>query len=258
MTSPIDGVFYEINNGRIIIQRRTDWLELRAMVPGNVVNYIADRGVVIETKGCLIQGVWGSGKESFGKLKIATRTGDTALSTGQIMQAEAGQILVAGRVERLDVLEKAIEAEIYGVIAGSMSAELCQLSDQFPFPIILTDGVGSFGMSPAVFAQLQDLEGKDASIFGIYEPAIGERPEIIIPQEADKPSGNATPLYKPLAVGETVRILRDPYIGQIGEVVKVYKHSKTTAINIKSHGADVKLADESVVFIPGNNLEILL
>ena len=258
VTSPVDGLFYEMNNGRIIIQRRTDWLELRAMVAGNIVNSIADRGVVIETQGCLIQAIWGSGKESIGKLKMSSRTADAALSMGHVVNAQEGQILVAGRIDRLDILEKAAESDIYGIIAGSMPAELCQACTESPFPIILTDGVGSFGMSPLIFTQLKEFEGKDTSLFGVYDEAIGERPEIIIPQEPDKPGANATPLYKPLAVGDKVRILREPYIGQIGEVTNIYQKSQTTLINIKSHGADVKLQDESIVFIPSNNLEILV
>ncbi len=258
VTAPIDGLFYEMNNGRIIIQRRTDWLELRAMVAGYIVNSIADRGVVIETQGCLVQGVWGSGKESMGKLKIVTRSRDATLSIGQIANVKDGQIVVAGRIDRVDVLEKAAESNIFGIIAGSMSAELCQISTQFPFPIILTDGIGTSGMSAAIFTQLQEFDGADTSLFAAYDATLGERPEIIIPRESDKPGGNIIPLYKALTVGDKVRILRQPYVGQVGEIVHISNFSKTILINIKAHGADVKLEDDSIVFIPGNNLELLL
>ncbi len=258
VTSPVDGMFYEMNNGRIIIQRRTEWLELRAMVAGTIVTSIADRGVVIETEGCLVQGIWGSGKESIGTLKIASRTGDTALGMGHIAQAQEEQILVAGRLDRLDILEKALESKIHGMIIGSMTSELCHACTDLPFPIILTDGVGTFGMSSLIFSKLKELEGTDASLFGIYDEVRGERPEIIIPKKADKPGGSATPLYKPLTIGDKVRILRDPYAGQIGEITNIYQKSQTTLINIKSRGADVQLRDESIVFIPYNNLEIIV
>jgi len=256
--SPVDGVFYEMNNGRIIIQRRTDWLELRAMVRGSIINYIADRGAVIETKGCLIQGIWGSGKENFGKLKIATRSSDAMLTIGQIANVEEGQILVAGRIDRTDVLEKATEANIHGIIAGSITTNLYQTSHQFPYPIIITDGIGQFGMAPSIFALLQELEDKDCSVFARYDTGIGQRPEIIIPQEPETPGSTATPLYKPLDVGNIVRILRKPYNGLVGEVVKLYRQSQTTAINIKAQGAEVKLPDGNIVFIPRNNLDVFI
>lgn len=256
--SPVEGIFYEMNNGRIIIQQRTDWLELRAMVSGNIVNYIADRGAVIETKGCLIQGIWGSGKENLGKLKISTRTSDTALSSSKLKDAQEGQILVAGRLDREDVLEKATEANINGIIAGSITTNLYQISQQYPFPIIITDGIGQLGMAPSIFNLLQDLEGKECSLFAKYNAANNERPEIIIPQEAETPGSTATPLYKPLDVGNSVRILREPYNGLVGEVVKLYKHSQTTSINIKATGADIKLPDGTIVFVPGNNLDVFI
>ncbi len=256
--SPVDGVFYEMNNGRIIIQQRTDWLELRAMVSGNIVNYIADRGAVIETKGCLIQGIWGSGKDSLGNLKIATRTSDTALSSGKLKDVQEGQILVAGRLDREDVLEKAAEANINGIIAGSITANLYQISPQYPYPILITDGIGLSGMTPSIFNLLQDLEGKECSVFAKYDAANNERPEIIIPQEAETPGTTATPLYKPLDVGNSVRILREPYNGLVGEVVKLYNHSQTTSINIKAPGADVKLTDGTIVFVPANNLDVFI
>lgn len=256
--SPVDGVFYEMNNGRIIIQQRTDWLELRAMVGGNIVNYIADRGAIIETKGCLIQGIWGSGKESLGKLKIATHNSETALASSKLKDVQEGQILVAGRLDREDAIEKAVEANINGIIAGTITTNLYQNSHQYPFPIVITDGIGSFGMASSIFNLLQSLEGKECSVFAKYDTANNERPEIIIPQEAETPGTTATPLYKPLDVGNNVRILREPYNGLVGEVVKLYKHSKTTSINIKTPGADVKLPDGTVVFVPSNNLDVFI
>lgn len=258
VTSPVDGVFYEMNNGRIIIQSRTDWLELRALVAGNIVNYIADRGAVIETKGCLVQGVWGSGKESFGKLKMAVNTSDAALSAARLKDVQEGQIIVCGRLDREDALEKAAEGSINGIIAGSITNALYQIAPTYPFPIIITDGIGLFGMTPSIFNLLHDFEGKECSVFAKYDENKNQRPEIIIPQQAETPGGSATPLYKPLDVGNTVRILREPYHGLVGEVVKLYNHSQTTSINIKTHGADIKLPDGSIVFIPGNNLDVFI
>ena len=63
-TSPLDGRLYDISSGRLIVQYRSGWLEVRAMVSGTVVERQQDRGAIIELTGSRIQGVWSSRRET--------------------------------------------------------------------------------------------------------------------------------------------------------------------------------------------------
>jgi len=257
VTSPVDGVVADVSNGRIILKQTLDWLELRAMLKGRVISSIAvDRGVVIETTGSLIQAMWGSGQEGYGTIKIASETAHASLNVNGLNGETAGRILVTGKIDGVDILARAEEGNVRGLIAGSMPATICQMAASFSFPVILTDGIGDQSMAQPIFQLLQASEGREASLFGQLQDHSGNRPEIIIPLEAG-PGVEAPPLNKPIAVGQTVRILRPPYSSQVGQVVRVYRHAQMTPIHTRAHGVDVRLADGHVVFIPSANLDII-
>ncbi len=255
--SPREGVVVEISNGRVMLQQRTDWYELRALMAGNVVNFIPDQGVVLETSGSLIQGVWANGQEGFGAIRNVAMAPDFSLTAAQIDDDDSENILVAGKIDRLDTLTQAEFVGVRGIILGSMSAELCQASLSLSYPIILTEGVGRQIMCQPIFELLQEMEQKAASLFGRYQAAEGQRPEIVIAQPAA--IGTEVPkLVRSVKVGQKVRILRAPYASQVGEVVKLYQLAQKTSVNMKAHGVDIQLADGQVVFIPGKNFDTIV
>ena len=258
VTSPVDGVVADVSNGRIILKQTLDWLELRAMLKGRVISSIAlDRGVVIETTGSLIQAMWGSGQEAYGTIKMASESAHAPLDVNELNGETAGRILVSGKIDEVDILARAEESNVRGLIAGSMPASICQMAASFSFPVILTDGIGDQSMAQPIFQLLQASEGQEASLFGQLQDFSGNRPEIIIPTEAG-PGVEAPPLNKPVAIGQTVRILRAPYSSQVGQVVRIYRHAQMTPIQIRAYGVDVRLPDGQVVFVPHANFDIIV
>ncbi len=257
LLAPEEGVLFEVVNGRVVIQQTSEWLEKQAMVAGRVVSYVADRGVIIETQGTLIQGAWGSGKESFGQLKTITRKYSDPLRKEQLSHDSRDLILVAGRLEQLEILEMAADSDVKGIIAGSMPAELCQAATSLPFPIILTDGIGKQNMTAQIFNLLQQADGQEASLFGDYDEPKGQRPEIIIPQPTS-PTTETVSANKPIRVGQPVRLLRPPFMGQIGEVVKIYSLSQMIGTGAKAKGVDIQLSDGNVVFVPNANFDVII
>jgi hypothetical protein len=255
--APVEGKLFDVVNGRIVISQTAEWLEKQAMVSGRVVSYMGDRGVIIETHGTLIQGVWGSGKENFGKLKVATRNFNGSLTKDQVSGDVGTLVLAAGRVEHLEVLEIAEQRHVAGIIAGSMSAELCMAASALSYPIILTDGVGKQNMTPAIFSLLQGMDGRETSLFADYDRSRGQRPEIIIP-EPPAAAAEAVAANRPIRLGQMVRLLRAPYIGYTGEIVKIYALSQILATSAKAQGVDVRLADGSVVFVPFANFDVMV
>ncbi len=255
--APAEGLLFDVFNGRIVVQQTSEWLERRAMVSGRVVSYVGDRGVIIETYGTLIQGVWGSGMENFGKLKVATRSNTGFLTKDQVSGDVASLVLVAGRVDHLEVLQLADEKGIAGIVAGSMPAELCEAALTLHYPVILTEGIGKQNMSPAIFSLLQKADGRETSLFGSYEQSRGQRPEIIIPESAT-PASEAVTANKPVRLGQTVRLLRAPYAGQSGKIIKIYTLSQIVATGAKAQGVDVQLADGNVAFVPFANFDVII
>jgi hypothetical protein len=66
------------------------------------------------------------------------------------------------------------------------------------------------------------------------------------------------PEYQPLAIDHMVRILRAPYTGQTGQVMRLNHYRKRTETGIVAYGADVKLTDGNVVFVPYANLDTII
>ncbi|MBE7533978.1 MAG: hypothetical protein HND44_18870 [Chloroflexi bacterium] len=255
--SPVAGKLYDVINGRIFIQQTAEWVETPALVSGKVVSHVGDRGVVIETYGAFIQGIWGSRKENHGKLKIISRSNNGFLAKDQLTDDVNKHILAVGRLEHIEVLHLAQEMAVAGIIAGSMTADLCDAAYQLNYPIILTDGVGKQSMSPIIFNLLQQVEGRETSLFANYDASRGQRPEIIIPEPAT-PSSEAVQANKPLQIGQKVRLLRAPFVGQTGEVAEIFTLSQLLATGAKAPGANIRLADGQVVFTPFANVDVII
>ena len=252
LTSPVNGVLHQVRSGRLILQQTPDLLEVRAMMHGVVAGFIANRGVMIETRGTLIQGSWSSGREGFGALRMVAEAADEPLRGAHIDVDARGAILVAGRIARGDVLEEAEENSVRGVVAGSAPATLMEAMRHVRFPVVLTEGFGRESMAGPIFDLLGQSEGRDASLFD----GRSGRPEIVIPLPA--PQEEELPVRpEPLTVGGRVRVLRAPHAGEVGEVVAVHNRSQNTTIGLRAAGADVALPDGKVVFIPFANLDLI-
>ena len=70
--SPIDGIIESASTvtGQVIIRGMPIPVEIEAYIPGKVVKVLPREGAVIETNAALIQGIFGIGGETHGKIKI--------------------------------------------------------------------------------------------------------------------------------------------------------------------------------------------
>jgi hypothetical protein len=252
--SPFAGEVIVVQNGRIILKSVTQLFELRAMVQARVLNFIGNHSIILETQGTLIQGVWSSGVETFGPLKITADRPNTPLHVSDL-QNHDNHILVAGTIRDEELLKQAVMAEVRGLIVGAMPAAFCALAAQLRLPLILTDGIGDHHMAPLIFDRLRQHENQEASLLVI--PGTNKRPEIIIPRKVP-PTQLQPSIYTPLEKGRTVRILRAPYKGQMGQVVQLFHSARTTEIGTKANGAMVALDNQQTVFVPYANMEIIL
>ncbi len=88
----------------------------------------------------------------------------------------------------------------------------------------------------------------------MFNPAAGERPELIIPLPA---LGMPAPETENFAAGQTVRIQGAPYAGKIGSFVQARQGLFTLPNGLKVPAADVQLDSDTRVTVPLANLEVI-
>ena len=256
--SPLDGKIVEIRGGLALIESPATTFELRAHIKGQVTNVMPNRGVVISASGTLIQGLWGSGGEAEGVLKVVVDSPNKPLRSRSIDVGCHGTLVVGGRILDQQVLEQAVEARVRGIIAGSVSAELCPLLQSIPVPVLITEGFGSLSMSQQVFDLLQSNAGREAMLSADTQTRRGaKRPEVLIPLRADEEVPHEETSMNPLKIGDQVRALRAPYLGRMGIVAELPAMSETVGSGAQLLVAVVVLEDETQDLIPLANLELI-
>lgn len=258
LRSPVDGQVLEVRDGLILIQSASTTYELTAHIKGQVSNVMPQRGVVVSAVGALIQGIWGSGGEAEGVLKVLVDNPQRPLRARSIDVSCHGTIVVGGRILDEKVLEQGIEAQVRGVVAGSVSADLRPFIESLPYPVVITEGFGALPMADPVFALLHTNVGQQAMISAETLTRWGaRRPEVLIPLRAEdeKPTEEARP--RPLEVGNRVRILRAPYLGAVGRVEDILEHPQTIESGARVPVARVNLAEGQSPLVPLANLEVI-
>jgi hypothetical protein len=256
--SPIAGVLASSGGGRVLVETPPTPFELRAYIRGSVTNVLQSRGIVIETTGAVIQGAWGGGGESFGVLKKLARSPDRPLRAREIDPSCHGTIVIGGAKLDAAVLERAQELQVRGIVTGGIPPELIPEVNRSPIPVVATEGIGTIPMSEPFFQLLTTNDGREASISGQVKSRWGiVRPEIIITLPAESLPADQTMAGMPLTVGAQVRVVRAPYLGQVGTVVKLFDHPRHIETDARVRGAEVDIGQEEPVFIPLMNLEAL-
>ncbi len=258
--SPAAGVLVAIDKraGRVAIEVASKPIELRAYVKGVVGNVLASRGVVVETPGAIIQAVWGLGGEAYGVLRVVTESTGEPVKASSIDIQMHGSIVAGGGWITTSALEQAQQLQLKGLIAGSIEGDLIETALKMSFPILLTEGVGRFGMAAPIFELLQSQDGREVSISAQTRTRWGiMRPEILIPLPSDTRPPMPPAVGAPLTVGARVRVVRGPQIGQVGTVVSIPARAQRIDIGVRVHGADVQLKPDTTAFVPFANLELL-
>ncbi len=134
-------------------------------------------------------------------------------------------------------------------------------SEKIGLTLILTEGFGTIGMADRTFRLLKSREGAEASINGTTQIRAGVvRPIIAVPwPDANENSSEDVPLTasSSLDLGVHVRIIRDPYFGEIGTVSQL--PSELHALDSGSHARVlyVKTTGGTEVVVPRANVELI-
>lgn len=273
VTSQINGTVETISDvtGRIILRGPTKPVEVRAYILGEITEIIPNSGTVIQTNGALIQGLFGLGGETNGKIRVSVDLPEKILTADAISTDDKDCILVGGSTVTADCIKKTIEVGARGIIVGGITTSVlreCLMEDigvaitgqeDFGLTLIITEGIGKIKMSQKAFNLLKRFNGYMASINGATQIRAGViRPEIIIPHEkTPERKSSRDGLEGGMALGTPVRIIRDPYFGNLGKVVDLPVNLQEIQTGSSVRVLRVELEDGKQVVVPRANVEIL-
>lgn len=262
--TPVAGQIATIGSGWVLLETERVEIELLAFINGLVSRIIPDRGVIIEASGAVIEAACGFGGEAYGLLKRMVNTSADMIAPESINETLKNSILLAGRTINEEILYRAEEAEVKGLIVGSIDAALLKLDPPSQVRVVATEGFGDIPISDYTFGILGTLDSREISIRG-HTPHIlastGSAPEDSAPlilATSSKASSLAALTEKDtktsLAVGSRVRVIRGPYFGASGVIRALPPNPLTNEAGLIAPSAHVSLPNGSP-YIPLANLE---
>jgi hypothetical protein len=255
--APRPGRVMVAGGGQVLMEVGDARIELRAGMPGVVMQILPERGVVIRTVGALIQGTWGNGRIDNGMMVNLLEKPDAVLAPDRLDINKRGSVILGGHVRDAETLRAAAELPVRGLILSSMLSSLLPTAVQMRFPILVVDGFGAMPMNTASFNLLTSNNGREVTVnaepFDRYN---GNPPEVIIPLpvSSDPPEPNA---YVPFAVGQRVRMRRSPNAGMLGTVASLPAGLSLLPSGLRAPAGEVKLENGATVLVPLVNLEVV-
>ena len=274
--APVSGTIENISRitGQLQFRGKPQPISIDAYIDGEVIDVHEGEGVTVRTSGAFIQGILGIGGEAFGEIKIVVNDPSEELTEAMLTPECKGKIVVGGSYVRHDVLKKAVQAGVSGLIVGGMDAEdmkdfmgydlgvAITGQEKLGITIMLSEGYGKISMARATFDLLKKNQGKVASMNGATQIRAGVmRPEIIIPATGKAAgageSGDAGESATEMKIGTPLRVIRVPYFGRIGKVAalppELQKMESETMVRV----VELEFENGEKAVVPRANVEVL-
>ncbi len=237
VTAPAEGTLESVSSvtGQLLLRERPIPVEVNAYVRGHVAEVLEGEGVVVESRGALVQGIFGVGGETFGRVALATAHPHEPLEPAALRPEHRGAVVVGGsHVSHATVL-RARELGVAALVVGGLDdRDLRELlgrdlgvaitgQEELGLTIVLTEGFGHIAMAGRTWDLLRASVGRVASVSGATQIRAGVmRPELLIPHDA---LGGTAPAPAEgagsLEVGSAVRVIREPWFGRLGRVAEL-------------------------------------
>lgn len=256
--------------GNMLVREAPIPVELSAYIDGKIVDVMPEEGVIVETRGAMVQGIFGVGGERNGEVVVAVGGPDEVLEDSHITAEHKGKIVVGGAGVTLEALRKAQEVEATGVIVGAIKdSDLQELlgydigvaitgQEKIGITIVVTEGFGRLAMANRTFDLFKSLEGRQASVNGATQIRAGViRPEMISPDPSLAGDKEVAEGGGALTNGTQIRVIREPYFGMIGTVTDLPAQLHTVDSGAEVRVLQAKLADGREVLVPRANVEII-
>ena len=268
--SPVSGTIESVSNitGQVIIRHPPRPVSVSAYIDGTITEVVPEEGVVIETQGAFVQGIFGVGGETWGEIEVICERSDELVPADRINGEHEGRILIAGSLATKELIAQAIKSKAAGLIAGGINAEdLKNLlgydlgvaitgTEDIGITIIVTEGFGEIGMAHRTFDILQECEGKRASINGATQIRAGVmRPEIIAQTDRTEEEKDGATGEGGLEEGDMIRVIREPYFGKLGKVASLPSELTKVESETSVRVLGVTFEDGETAIVPRANVE---
>lgn len=256
--------------GNVLVREAPVPVDVKAYIKGAVADVLPTEGAIIETRGAMIQGIFGIGGERVGTIRVAVGGPDQILHADNIHADDKGKILVGGAGFSYDALKKADELGVIGLVAGGIKdSDLIQYlgydigvaitgQESVNLTLVVTEGFGFLNMAKRTFELLHSLEGKEASINGATQIRAGViRPELIVPLDLSMQTAEKKSEAGELKIGTPIRVIREPYFGMLGSVTELPAQLVTVDSGTEVRVLKAKLEGGDEVTVPRANVEII-
>lgn len=251
------GRIVAIGGGQVLVEVDAQPFQLKAGFSGTVKSLIPDRGVILETSGALVQGIWGNNQIDMGTLLVLANTPRDELTVKQMDDSLRDKVILAGHIAQSEVFRAAENLKIRGLIGASLSPNLVLQASRQPYPIIILDGFGQLPMNSIAFRILSTNDRREVSVnASAWDKRSSSRPEVIIPLPAASGKEPA-PIPEFFSPGQNVRILVSAEAGQVGKLVTLRQDQPAFPSGIRAPAAVVRLENGTQVLIPLANLEVV-
>lgn len=270
--SDFSGVVEAISevSGHVLLRQEPIPVDLTAYISGRVAEVMPEEGAIIETCGAMVQGIFGIGGEQEGEIRVAVKDHSMPLEASDLLEGDAGKILVGGSQVTLGAIHRACEIGVLGLIAGGvLDSDLIEVlgydigvaitgQEALPVTIMVTEGFGRLNMAERTFSLLKTLEGKRASMNGATQIRAGViRPEIIVPLDLSPSETKEVDKALELKPGTPIRIIREPYFGALGAVTELPSQLVVLESGTEVRVLRAKLESGEEVTVPRANVEII-
>lgn len=257
-------------SGSVLVREASIPVEISAYVDGRVASVMEGEGAVIETRGAMVQGIFGVGGERNGQIRVAVDGPGDVLDSRHIHDTDRGKILVGGCGVTLNALNRANEIGVVGLVVGAVrDVDLVQFlgydigvaitgQEAINITLVATEGFGNLQMADRTFNLLKTIEGKTASLNGATQIRAGViRPEVIAPMPSATGEAAVAASGGALDIGTPIRVIREPYFGLLGKVTGLPPQLVTVESGAEVRVLTAKLDDGRDVTVPRANVEII-
>lgn len=273
VASPTDGEVESVSQhtGQILLREPRIPVQVKAFIDGVVTEVIPNEGVMIENKSAYIQGIFGIGGETIGKIKVLAKSPDEELKADKIDNSCKDMIIVAGAFIRLEAIDKARKVGAKAIITGGVDdQDIKQIlgydlgvaitgHENVGITLVCTEGFGKITMAQKTFDLLKQFEGFKTSIHGRTQIRAGViRPEIIIPLEFQENELTVPEVKLPiLEPGTLIRVIRQPNFGKIAKVVGMPEELTKVESETMVRVLEAEFEDGKVMSLPRANVEVI-
>ena len=273
--SPTKGAIERISDvtGQVIIREPAMPVQVHAYVDGDVVEVREREGVVMETRGGFVQGIFGIGGETDGPIEVVVDSTADVLDADRIKPEHKGKVVVGGNLITSAAFKAGQKAGVAGIVGGGFNdKDLKEIlgydlgvaitgAETVGLTLIVTEGFGAIKMADKTFALLKKSGGKKACISGATQIRAGViRPEVIVPdlatpRDAFLPRDVAE--NEGMKAGDIIRVIREPYFGRVGRVKNLPHDLSVIESETKVRILEVEFDDGTSAVVPRANVETI-